>query len=58
MNKRKMIGLVSVFVSLVLAGCILAQGEGVVTGFFGKAVWYLPYVALVKGVAAFVSSVR
>ena len=52
MNKRKMIGLVCVLVGLAMVGGILAQGDGGVSAVFGKAVWYLPYAALVKGFAA------
>ena len=51
MNKRKLIGLVCVLAGLTMVGGILAQGE-VLSAAVGKAVWYLPYVALVKGVTS------
>ena len=50
MNKNAIIGLMLVLAAGLLA-CVLASSNGgVIEGLVGKAVWYVPYVALVGGV--------
>jgi len=50
MNRNAVVGIVLVFVAGALA-CVLAASDGGVAGcLLGKAVWYLPYAALVGGV--------
>ncbi len=50
MNRNKMTGLALVASALALVGfCASAPGD-LVEGYIGKAVWYLPYAALVVGI--------
>jgi len=50
MNRNAIIGLALILAAGVLACvCVSARG-GLADGLFGKALWYLPYVALVAGV--------
>jgi len=49
MNKNAVIGLLLVGVSGVLTYVLAATEVGLAEDLVGKAVWYLPYVALVGG---------
>ncbi|MGN0832511.1 MAG: hypothetical protein ACI4RD_02525 [Kiritimatiellia bacterium] len=50
MNRNAVIGLMLVVSAGALAGVCVAANGGVAESLFGKAIWYLPYVALVVGV--------
>lgn len=50
MNKNKVIGIGLVIAAATLACAIASSGNGSAGGLVGKAVWYLPYVALVCGI--------
>ena len=50
MNKNAIIGLMLVVSAGGLAGVCAASSGGVAESLFGKAIWYLPYLALVGGV--------
>ena len=49
MNKTKLIGVALVASSLMLGACCAATEGGVAEDYVGKAIWYLPYAALVTG---------
>jgi len=50
MNKNKVIGLVLIALAVALACLFASVRADVAEGIFGKALWYLPYVAAVCGV--------
>jgi len=50
MDKNKIIGIGLVIAAAALACAIASSDGGAAGGLIGKAVWYLPYVALVGGV--------
>jgi len=50
MNKNAMIGLMLVIAAGVLSGVCASAHGGSADGLFGKALWYLPYVAFVGGI--------
>jgi len=49
MNENAVIGILLVLVAGVLAYVLAASEGGLVESLVGKAVWYLPYAALVGG---------
>ena len=57
MNKNKLIGLAFVAVSVALVGVISTSVGDAAARFVGKAVWYLPYAALIGGIR-FLTMVR
>ena len=50
MYKNKLVGFGLIAASLALIGLCAVSGS-VVAPYLGKAIWYLPYAALVAGVA-------
>lgn len=58
MNKNMVLGLAFVALSAALAVWVSALRGGTLEMLVGKAVWYLPYVALVAGVDQLIRAFR